>query len=179
MCLLINPDRDEERDAEVEEDEEEQPYTRAKDQDLTWKTGQNIFPLSPSGKWVFLKPQRSKHQLTTSETWHKVLSYMAIFNFPKTRLYWSTAARVDCIANTMSVNHWETILQWRFLHFNINEDQIPASQPGHDGLFKVHPLLTALKRSFNIVPMHEILYIDEQIVPFKGKSSLKQYNPKK
>lgn len=106
-----------------------------------------------------------------------IAQYMAVFNFPKTRMYWSTAARVDCIADTMTVNRWETIK--RYLHFSNNEEQIPAGQPGHDRLFKIRPLLTALKRNFNGVPMHEMLCVDEQIVPFKGKSSLKQYNPKK
>lgn len=57
-----------------------------------------------------------------------IAQYMAVFNFPKTRTYWSTAARVDCIANTMSVNRWETIK--RYLHFSNNEEQIPAGQPG-------------------------------------------------
>ncbi|XP_062843269.1 piggyBac transposable element-derived protein 3-like [Trichomycterus rosablanca] len=106
-----------------------------------------------------------------------IAQYMAVFNFPRTRLFWSTAARVDCIANTMSVNRWETIK--RYLHFRNNEDQIPAGQPGHDRLFKLRPLLTALKRICNAVPMDEMLCVDKQIVPFKGKSKLKQYNPKK
>lgn len=106
-----------------------------------------------------------------------IAQYMAVFNFPKTRLYWSKAARVDCFANTMSVNRWETIK--RYLHFSNNEDQIPAGQPGHDRLFKIRPLLTTLKRCFNTVPMHEMLCVDEQIVPFKGKCSLKQLQSKK
>ncbi|KAL2085028.1 hypothetical protein ACEWY4_020546 [Coilia grayii] len=106
-----------------------------------------------------------------------IAQYMGIFSFPTTRLYWSTAARVDCIANTMSVNRWETIK--RYLHFNNNEEQVPAGHPGYDRLFKLRPLLTALKSSFNTVPMQEMLCVDEQIVPFKGKSGIKQYNPKK
>ncbi|XP_051948260.1 piggyBac transposable element-derived protein 2-like [Xyrauchen texanus] len=192
-------DRDaEERDGELEEDEEEQAYIKAKDLNLTWKTGRKSIPPVPQLKISLPQATEVKAPIdyfrnliedaienivTQSnlyasqcdinkplnitfkeiERFIGIAQYMAVFNFPKTRLYWSTAARVDCIANTMSVNRWETIK--RYLHFSNNENHIPAGQPGHDALFKIRPLLTALKKSFNTVPMHEMLCADEQIVP--------------
>ncbi|XP_054462494.1 piggyBac transposable element-derived protein 3 [Anoplopoma fimbria] len=73
----------------------------------------------------------------------------------------------------MTVNRWENIK--RYLHFADNNNQVP----GGDKLFKVRPLLNFLNDSFNSIPMDEMLCVDEQMVPFKGKSQLKQYIPMK
>ena len=40
-------------------------------------------------------------------------------------------------------------------------------------------LIDALKERFNLLAPTELLCIDEQMVPFKGRSTLKQYNPHK
>lgn len=103
--------------------------------------------------------------------------HMSVHGLPHTRMFWVTKTRVDCVADTMSMKRWEAIKC--FLHFANNDEQVPAGQPGYDKLFKVRPLLTALQESFNRIPMDEHLCVDEQIVPFKGKSQLKQYIPMK
>ncbi|XP_058881426.1 piggyBac transposable element-derived protein 3-like [Acipenser ruthenus] len=103
--------------------------------------------------------------------------YMSVYGLPQSRMFWCTSTRVDCVAYTMGTHCWETIK--RFLHFANNDDQVPAGQPGHDRLLKVRPLLTSLLKSFKATPMDEMLCVDEQIAPFKGKSAMKQYNPKK
>lgn len=91
-------------------------------------------------------------------------------------MYWSIVTRVECAVNTMTM-HWETIKH--NLHFANNMEQIPQGQPGYDKLFKVHPLLSSLLESFKAILMDERLCVYEQIMPFKGKSSLKQYNTQK
>lgn len=103
--------------------------------------------------------------------------YMSIYWLPGSRMYWSSTTRVDCVADTMTMHRWEAIKG--NIHFADNTQQIPPGQPGHDKLQKVSPLLTSLRESFQVIPMDERLCVDEQIVPFKGKSGLKQYNPKK
>lgn len=45
----------------------------------------------------------------------------------------------------------------------------------YDWLFKVRPLLDALKESFSKIEPEERHSIDEQMIPLKGRSSLKQY----
>ncbi|XP_056229119.1 piggyBac transposable element-derived protein 3-like [Seriola aureovittata] len=102
-----------------------------------------------------------------------VCFYMSVHGLPKTRLYWNPQTRVEMVANTITVNRWENIK--RYLHFADNNNQAP----GGDKLFKVRPLLNFLKDSFNKIPMDEMLCVDEQMVPFKGKSQLKQYIPMK
>ena len=64
----------------------------------------------------------------------------------------------------------------RFLHLN-NNMQMPKDCP--DKLFKVRPLINAIKEHFQMIAPTEILCINEQMGPFKGTSKLKQYNPQK
>uniref|UniRef100_A0A671TTC3 PiggyBac transposable element-derived protein domain-containing protein n=1 Tax=Sparus aurata TaxID=8175 RepID=A0A671TTC3_SPAAU len=87
--------------------------------------------------------------------------------------YMSIHVLVEMVASTMSLNRWENIK--RNLHFADNNNQVP----GGDKLFKVRPLLDFLNDSFRGIPMDEMLCVDEQMVPFKGKSQLKQYIPMK
>jgi len=56
----------------------------------------------------------------------------------------------------------------RFLHFADNTDDIR----------KVRPLVQELRKRYNLTT-EEHVSIDEQIVPFKGRSCLRQYLPKK
>lgn len=75
----------------------------------------------------------------------------------------------------MSVNRFEQILS--YIHFIDNY----SLEPGHaDKLFKIRPLLDALKKTFHsAVNPEEFQSIDEQIIPFKGHLSIKQYISKK
>ncbi|KAM7283933.1 piggyBac transposable element-derived protein 2-like [Ixodes scapularis] len=72
----------------------------------------------------------------------------------------------------MSRDRWEQIKS--SLHFNDN-----SVCPSEDKLFKVRPVIDFLKESFARIAMDHMLSLDEQMVPFKGGSSLKQYLPSK
>ncbi|XP_063216821.1 piggyBac transposable element-derived protein 2-like [Bacillus rossius redtenbacheri] len=104
--------------------------------------------------------------------------YMSIYGLPRSRMYWSSNTRVEKVADIMSRGRWEELKA--NLHFNDNS-KLPAGNDGNkDKLFKIRPLYEALCCNFKKLPMDEqMLCVDEQIVPFKGQSSLKQYNPKK
>lgn len=101
--------------------------------------------------------------------------YMSIHVLPKTRFCWNLQARMEMVTSTMSLNRWENIK--RHLHFadDNNNNQVPRG----DKLFKVRPILNFLNNSFRCMPMDEMLCVDEQMVPFKGQSQLKQYIPMK
>ena len=64
----------------------------------------------------------------------------------------------------------------RNLHVNNN-----AAMPSNcgDKLYKVRPFIDSICKKFNELPQGENLSVDEQIIPFKGKHSIKQYLPKK
>lgn len=103
--------------------------------------------------------------------------YMSIVQLPNARSYWNSSLRHQLISDVMSCNRWEEIK--RFLHFANNNDAIAVGNPGHDKLFKIRPLLSKLREQLLKVPKEEFLAIDEQIIPTKARSSIKQYNPQK
>lgn len=101
--------------------------------------------------------------------------YMSAIRLPNTRKYWSTTCRIDQVADTMPRNRFERIKQC--LHFNGNSQQPSASD---DRLFKIRPLFEMIRQKFCKLPFHEeMVCVDEQIVPYKGKHSLNQYIPNK
>ena len=80
--------------------------------------------------------------------------------------------RYDKIADVMPTKRFEQMK--RFLHWNKNM-QMPKDCL--DMLLKVRSLINATKERFQMIAPTEILCIDEEMVPFKGRASLKQYNP--
>jgi len=84
---------------------------------------------------------------------------------------WSADFRIPQVADTMTLNRYEELK--RFLHF------ADMSETGDDRITKIRPLVEKLRKRYKKVPMEEHISVDEQIVPFKGRSCLRQYNPKK
>ena len=103
-----------------------------------------------------------------------ILFVMSIVKMTSTRDYWEKNMRYEKIADVMPVKRFEQIK--RFLHFNNN---MQMSKECSDKLFKIRPLIEALKERFQMIAPTENLCIDEQMVPFKGRPKLKQYNPQK
>ena len=99
---------------------------------------------------------------------------MSIVKMPRTRSYWEARLRYDKVADVMPCRRYEEIK--RNIHLNDNEAR-PADCA--DKLYKVRRLVSKLQEKFSSLAPSEHLSIDEQIIPFKGKSGLKQYNPKK
>ncbi|XP_050706783.1 piggyBac transposable element-derived protein 3-like isoform X2 [Eriocheir sinensis] len=106
------------------------------------------------------------------EQWLGCSFFMSVSKIPNTRLHWSSYTMSDAVSSVMSRNRWEEIKS--HLHL-VNNNTIDKT----DKLCKVRMLVDHLRQEFRKVPMIEHLSIDEQIVPFKGASSMKQYNPKK
>ncbi|XP_046663283.1 piggyBac transposable element-derived protein 1-like [Homalodisca vitripennis] len=100
---------------------------------------------------------------------------MSIYILPRASMYWVKSTRIDKIANVISRDRWKEIKSK--LHCNDNS-KLRRDDPNRDRLFKIGPLFDSLQEKFRNLPKSEFLCIDEQIVPFKGKSGLKQYNPK-
>ena len=103
-----------------------------------------------------------------------ILFVMSIVKMPCTRDYWDKKMRYDKIADIMPIKRFEQIK--RFLHVSDNM-QMPKDCP--DKLFKIRPIIDAFKERFQMIAPTEDLCIDEQMVPFKGRSKSKPYNPQK
>ena len=117
--------------------------------------------------------------LTTAEMekFLGILVTMSIIKLPRQRMYWSSETRIPAVADVMSSRQFEKIK--RYLHFVDNNTELPKTDPNYDKLFKVRSLIDAVVGNCRKIPQEEKHSIDEQILPTKGRSSLKQYLPNK
>lgn len=78
----------------------------------------------------------------------------------------------------MAVNRFDWFLS--NLHINDNTEQKDRGVPGYDKLFKVRPLLNSSAHTFkSCYNPTRVQSIDESLIAFKGRSSIKQYMPNK
>ncbi|XP_039764250.1 piggyBac transposable element-derived protein 4-like [Pararge aegeria] len=99
---------------------------------------------------------------------------------PQIDLYWSTdpGFRVNEVADVTTVKRFKKILQ--ALHLNNNREQPERGSPDFDKLYKLRPLISLLNDAFqNNATNSSSQSIDESMILFKGRSSLKQYMPLK
>ena len=101
-----------------------------------------------------------------------ILLYTGIFPCRSYGTYWSNFSRFPLIADIMSRNRFQ--LLFRYIHFNDNTQAKPRDHPNYDPLFKVSPLLKRLRDAMARIETEERHSMDEQIIPFKGRSGLKQ-----
>ena len=101
-----------------------------------------------------------------------ILYMMTIVRMPGIRSYWNMETRYEKIANIMSRNRFDEIK--RFVHCNYN---LGASRPLADPFHKFWPIVSPLKNIFKRFSPKEYTCIDEQVILFKGRSRIKQYNP--
>lgn len=96
--------------------------------------------------------------------------YMGVLNFPRIRMYWEQKSRINTIADNMTRNRF---FELRFCFHVIDNNTIPTNNI--DRFIKVRPLYDLLKKRCNELPVEQNICVDEQMVPFKGKLSVKQY----
>lgn len=128
--------------------------------------------------------QRGKPFLPVTDTEIKqflaINLLMGIKKLPSYRDYWSAhlELRDHFIASLMPQKRFSWILG--NLHLNDNTLAPKKGEDGFNKLYKLQPMLDILTTSFlhAMNPSRE-QSIDESMIRFKGKSSLKQYMPKK
>lgn len=102
---------------------------------------------------------------------------MGYNKLPSWRDYWSTSndLGVEMVRDAMSRKRFENILS--FLHVNDNSS-MPASCK--DRLYKLRPFISAINdRLPELYNVTREVSVDESMILFKGRSSIKQYNPMK
>ena len=105
---------------------------------------------------------------------------MGLNRLPDFYDYWSTSEIFHYYPVASRISRKRFLEIKRFLHFSRNADIVPCGQPGYDRLAKVRPIIDAVRQSFIAkYNPHKKNAIDEAMIPFKGRSSLKQYLPKK
>ena len=104
---------------------------------------------------------------------------MGINQLPEIQHYWSINEYLHYapIADRISQDRFEQIT--RYLHFADNS-LLSRGEEGFSRLQKVDPVISHLKEKFKSVYYpHCEVSIDEAMIPFKGRSSMKQYMPLK
>ena len=105
---------------------------------------------------------------------------MGINYLPSLNDYWSRDPRLRYapVADRISRDRFREVS--RYLHFVDNDTLVPHGEEGHDSLGKVRPVIDYLSRKFAEVyqPHHDIA-VDEAMIKFQGRLSLKQDMPLK
>lgn len=105
---------------------------------------------------------------------------MGLVHMPEVKYYWRVDQyfHYEPIASRISQNRFRS--RSRYLHFKDNSKAPARGQSMHDRHGKVRPIIeqigSALASSY--IPGRDIV-VDEAMIPFKGRSSLKQYMPMK
>ena len=94
--------------------------------------------------------------------------------------YWSSHPMIQdqYISKTMSLKRF----QWFLSNFHLNDNtKMPSREDNsYDKLYKVWPFLKNLNKQFlNCYEPSEVQAIDESMIKFKGRRSVKQYIPLK
>lgn len=118
--------------------------------------------------------------LNEMKTFFAINILMGIKHLPSYRDFWSSRLelRDSYISSLMSRSRFDWLLS--HVHLNDNSMLPTRNSPNYDKLYKVRPLLDILSHSFQefYKPSKEIS-IDESMILFKGRSSLRQYMPNK
>ena len=99
---------------------------------------------------------------------------MGVIKLPSHRNYWSRSLRFPTIADAMPRIRFELLR--RYIHF-VDQD---TKHDANDGLFKIKPILEAVRKECVKVETEEFHSVDEQIIQSKTRyTKVRQYNPKK
>ena len=105
---------------------------------------------------------------------------MGIDHLPSVDDYWSKDPLLHYAPIADRIPRWRFREISRYLHFVNNEDLVPRDDPTHDRLGKVRPLIDHLSSKFaTLYEPSKNVAIDEAMIKFQGRSSLKQYMPMK
>ena len=105
---------------------------------------------------------------------------MGIHKLPELKHYWVSdpILGVPAVSRVMGSKRFKKITE--ALHLNDNETNLPHNDPGYDKLHKVRPLIDMLNKVIgDVYDSSNAVSVDESMIPFKGRTTLKQYMPMK
>ncbi|CAB3242136.1 unnamed protein product [Arctia plantaginis] len=149
----------------------------------------NLFPdeiinmiVTETNRYASQKDCRNFQPTTSAEikAFLGVMIMMGLHPLPDFELYWSSDPFYNNpdISSTFTLNRFKKILQ--NLHLNDNRTEEPRDSVNFDRLHKLRPLIDQLNAIFLQQAEESGIYsVDECMVKFKGRSSMKQYMPMK
>lgn len=101
---------------------------------------------------------------------------MSCLAYPQIQMYWKKKTRVPLIANNMARNRYFKLRRRLQL---VNELDVTDEEKTEDLLWRIRPLVSCLLEGCRKLPRPEHVCIDEQMIPFTGRTQLKQFVPRK
>lgn len=142
---------------------------------ITFQT--NLFATQASTK---LGKPFTMTNIQEMKTFFAINILMGIKRLPSYRDFWST--KLELRDNYISQLMPRTRFDWLLgnIHLNDNALQPKHGELGYDKLYKVRPLLNVLSENFaKFYNPSRNISVDESMIIFKGRSSLRQYMPNK
>ncbi|KAL3234081.1 hypothetical protein MRX96_022829 [Rhipicephalus microplus] len=125
----------------------------------------NMYCMSTTGKILKATPQKIRQLFGM----HII---MGCIRLPNIHMCWRRGYQVDQVANVMPREEFKTLRSC--LHFV--DTQMPPNKPEENRLWKVQPIIDAVRKRCHKLDRAPVSYsIDEQIIPFTGRCSLRQY----
>ena len=102
---------------------------------------------------------------------------MSIIKLPDYNLYWAAETCYSKIADVMSNKRFKQLRKYAHVADNTTKDK-PGSK--NDKLFKIRPIIEAVKENNMAIELEPAHSVDEQIISKRTKRSrIRQYNPKR
>ncbi|XP_043213160.1 piggyBac transposable element-derived protein 3-like [Amphibalanus amphitrite] len=100
---------------------------------------------------------------------------MSVLKFPWIRMYWSQPTRIAAVADAFTRDRFHFIRG----HLKVVNDVDVTDEQKKGRLWKVRPLVESVRSGCLQQERPPQVSIDEQMIPFTGKTTLKQYVPGK
>ena len=101
---------------------------------------------------------------------------MSVMKLPWIRLYWARETRVAAVADVFTRSRFHQV---RSRIKIVVDEEVPQDSRQQDRLWKVRPLLETIRQGCLKMERPVEVSIDEQMIPFTGKTGLKQFVPGK
>ena len=99
---------------------------------------------------------------------------MSLVRLPSYELFWSTEFRCSAVTDVMSLKHYEYLRRYLQAIDNTTKNEHFCK------LFKVKPVLDAVRNNCIKIEQERDQSVDEQMIPATAKrSGIRQYMPKK
>ncbi|CAL4128409.1 unnamed protein product, partial [Meganyctiphanes norvegica] len=95
---------------------------------------------------------------------------MGTVTYPQLRLYWGQTRRYDLIADAMTFNRFSNLRNNLHMVNNLDHDVNST-----DKFWKVRPIMDKFLEVISKENVKPILCVNEQMIPFRGKLTLKQF----
>ena len=106
---------------------------------------------------------------------------MGLVKMPNQRSYWETFSVYTGVSSIFSRKRFETLMS--SIHFvdnnSVTEETKKNKKKTKDKLWKSRSWISSLRQNFLEISPEKFNAVDEIMVPFKGKSILRQHMPKK